>query len=204
MPGRSPHPDADSSERARRPNPHRRPARSWCPRRSSSAPGAGGPRGTIRPARRQAHPSRTRWRCPAPPWRARARRPPRPPRRSPSRPRPPERRDQHRTTPELVTQRSDRQKGYDQSGHVHGEDHRQHRHRQAPPLQVQGVDRRGRTRRCHQQHVGEDEHPKTGAASQATPAREGLCTVHRAIPDDCSAQLGQAEPSMRSTVVTRS
>jgi hypothetical protein len=28
----------------------------------------------------------------------------------------------------VVTQRSDRQQGTDQSGHVHGEDHRQDRH----------------------------------------------------------------------------
>ena len=37
-------------------------------------------------------------------------------------------RDQHRTAPEVVTQRSDRQQGTDQSGHVYGEDHCQDRH----------------------------------------------------------------------------
>src|SRR3954451_19920562 len=45
-----------------------------------------------------------------------------------------------RAATQVIPERPDRQQGAEQTGDVHGEDHRQHRHREAPTLPVQRVD----------------------------------------------------------------
>jgi hypothetical protein len=57
---------------------------------------------------------------------------------------------------------------------VHGEDHRQHRHREAPTLPVQRVDRGRRARGRHHQHVGADEQRRRRAARTKHDVRDDV------------------------------